>query len=306
MYLLTWDKGMKNGVVGNDYVRMDIFDCPDIPFEFHYLQYEEAVGTFIRTDNKMVLHNLTEEEKAICHSVAEKLVEEANYPVQVWDDDGVYKGQAMINDVRNGPMHWALCEAPDHPASKRVGDTWERIVAVVRDDGSLVEMPEGICELCVLFFTEEEWKDFPHPKTPYETWDFVKEQWMDKRSLYEVKEEAKALVRRVLEGVREGWLGEIPGLERQTWQRQEQEARAWLKDSSTHTPFIDTALSKRTISKADFCADVVANADKTWRLLSRAHNLQWLYFDKIEACEDLKEVDKLVFDFGDVQFTMED
>ena len=46
-----------------------------------------------------------------------------------------------------------------------------------------------------------------------------------------------------------------------SWPKQEAEARAWIKDNAAPTPWIDSAAATRGISKADFVAKVIEQAD---------------------------------------------
>lgn len=300
--LLTWSNGV--GRAGNDDIMVDIADKPDLSFDFDALYYEPGTGMrIVIMDGAQI--TLTDEECEICDAEAAAIIAAADYPVQTYDEDGVYRGPMLKSEAVAAGMGYTL-DAPDHPASKRVPATadgaWQRVVAVIMDSGLLREMPEGICQLCMLTFTAEEWADFSRPATPYETWDFATETWADRRALADVQAEARALIRRVMEDVRNRWLDGIPDFERQTWQRQEAEASAWTADAAAPTSFIDAALAGRTVSKADYCTEILANAARAWVLLAHAHNLQWTWFDKIVACTTPQEVDALMYAFGDEHF----
>ena len=52
-----------------------------------------------------------------------------------------------------------------------------------------------------------------------------------------------------------------PDDERLTFDKQEQEARAWLTDNSTSTPFIDALSSGRQMDKAELVNRIIAKAD---------------------------------------------
>lgn len=56
-------------------------------------------------------------------------------------------------------------------------------------------------------------------------------------------------------------VGETPTSETLTWTKQEQEARAWLADNSTPTPFIDILSTSRGVDKAYLVNKVVEKAD---------------------------------------------
>lgn len=52
-----------------------------------------------------------------------------------------------------------------------------------------------------------------------------------------------------------------PDDERLTFDKQEQEARAWLADDSTSTPFVDALAAGRQMDKAELVSRIIAKAD---------------------------------------------
>lgn len=300
--MLIWNEKDNLGRAGDSQLMTDVGSKPALSFDFDTLYYEPDTNVRFKIFNG-IQTDLTDAECSACEDAIKEIVANADYPVQAYDSDGIFKGTILKSEAETQKLGWCL-DKPDHPASKRVDDTWERVVAVIRDTGILIEMPESICQLCLLTFTQKEWDAFPtRPKTPHETWDFVKEIWRDKRTLAETQAEAEELVRRVFNGIREKWIGKTPALERMTWAVQEAEARAWLtsEDESAETPFIDKALEGRSIAKKDFCLDVLANAQNAWNTLALIHNQHWLWLDKVRACTTPQEVDKIVFDLGNIK-----
>lgn len=301
MSLLIWSDG--TGRAGNDTLMLDIETKPELPFPFDTLYYEPLSHMCLKIIDG-VQSPLTLAEALTCETEANRLVDTADYPVQAIADDAVFAGGMLRSEADKQGLDWCL-DVPEHPASKRVNGKWEHVVAVIMDNGTLKEMPESICQLCVLHFTAEEWEGVEKPSSPYETWDFVLEKWLDKRTLTAVQTGACDLVRRVIEDVRNKWLQQIPPLERDTWVKQETEARAWLADNTLYTPFLELVLKGRSITKEELCTDIISNARKTWEILGHAHNLQWRWFDKIRACTTVKAVDDLAFAFGNVDFKQE-
>lgn len=55
--------------------------------------------------------------------------------------------------------------------------------------------------------------------------------------------------------------GKYPAQEKVSWPRQESEARAWLIDNSTPTPFIDAAAAAREKPKPELIAGIIRKAD---------------------------------------------
>ena len=84
---------------------------------------------------------------------------------------------AFALSAYNGGMGWTkgygftVLDVPPYPVSRRRGGTWEEIVAIIREDGSLVERPAGFCERCVLFLSHEEWDAFPTRPTSAHMYD---------------------------------------------------------------------------------------------------------------------------------------
>lgn len=52
-----------------------------------------------------------------------------------------------------------------------------------------------------------------------------------------------------------------PDDERLTFDKQEQEARAWLADNSTSTPFVDALAAGRQMDKAELVSRIIVKAD---------------------------------------------
>lgn len=296
MTILTWSAD--TGRVGDNTILMDIETKPDLPFPFSALYYEPDTNMRLVITPEGKQRPLTDAECAACESAVATLLEMADYPVFAHDEDGVFRGLLSKNEALEKGLSWRL-EAPDHPASKWADGAWRHVVAVIMDNGVLREMPAEICQLCLLTFTQEEWDAFPsRPATAYQTWDFASETWKDKRGLPETVSEAKALARRVAEEVRQQLLDAVPELERLTWMKQEQESRAWLADSTSPTPFIDIILESAAQDKAALCQAIVAQAEKAWHKLARAHVLQQQWFAEITACRTPPEVDDVVFSFS--------
>lgn len=302
MALLIWSDG--TGRAGTTTLMLDIDQKPNLPFAFDALYYEPDTGMTIKTKTGKQ-YGLTRGEQRLCASLAEQIVDEADYLVHAFAEDLVFAGPMLKSEALKQGLSWCFY-APEHPASKCINDKWVRVVAVIMDNGILKEMPEGVCQLCVLHFTDAEWADHPKPNTAFETWDFKTETWVDKRTLPSVQADACDLIRRIMEGTRQASLhNQVPELERETWPRQEAEARAWMTDQTVATPFLDALLRERTLTKEQLCTSVISNADKAWVVLAYIHNLQWQWFDRVKACTTVPEVDALVYSLGDHDFNSE-
>lgn len=80
--------------------------------------------------------------------------------------------------------------------------------------------------------------------------------------------------------------------ERESWSKQESEARAWLEDNTNPTPFLDSMLSVRTtLTKEELVNRVIAKADalatETGKLTGKKHLLE-------EQIEDAYQADDII------------
>jgi predicted house-cleaning NTP pyrophosphatase (Maf/HAM1 superfamily) len=53
----------------------------------------------------------------------------------------------------------------------------------------------------------------------------------------------------------------IPAVERESWKKQETEARAYIADSAAPTPLIDALAASRGVDKADLVSRIIVKAD---------------------------------------------
>lgn len=291
--LLSWSSGLGKAAFGD--IMVDIQVKPELPFDFEALYFEPDTGMLIRIGLDGMQYLLTDEEMAACEAQARHLVEHADYTVAAYDGEGIFRGAMLRSEAEEQELLTTL-RMPGHPASKMVDGQWQPVKAVIMDSGILKLDPESVCQLCLLVMTEAEWEAFPsRPATPFEVWDFATETWMDKRLLQEVKDEGRALIRRVFEGARRALLGAVPELEQSTWAVQEKEARAWLEDGAVPTPFIDLALQGQPRTKKELCEDILANAGSTWSLLGKIHAAQWQWYTAVNDCLENVQVDALLF-----------
>lgn len=72
---------------------------------------------------------------------------------------------------------------------------------------------------------------------------------------------AQARINRAYESAVAYVTAEYTASERESWPKQENEARAWLVDNNANTPWLDAAAQARGISKADLVSKITENAD---------------------------------------------
>ena len=78
-----------------------------------------------------------------------------------------------------------------------------------------------------------------------------------------------------------------------SWPKQEAEARGWLADNSTPTPWIDAAASARDVTKADFIGLVIANADALAPLHGALSGKRQYLRDQIDALGESPTAEQL-------------
>lgn len=77
----------------------------------------------------------------------------------------------------------------------------------------------------------------------------------------QLREAAQARINAAYEQAVMKLIAGYPNREIESWAKQEIEARAWLKDRNTVTPWIDSAAMARGIPKPEFVAKVIEQAD---------------------------------------------
>lgn len=81
-----------------------------------------------------------------------------------------------------------------------------------------------------------------------------------------------------------------PDDERLTFDKQEQEARAWLADNSTSTPFIEALAAGRQMDKAELVSRIIAKADAFALASGSLTGQRQRYEDMLDAAQDAEAV----------------
>lgn len=85
-----------------------------------------------------------------------------------------------------------------------------------------------------------------------------------------------------------------PDDERLTFDKQEQEARAWLADNSTPTPFIDALAAGRQMDKAELVSRIIAKADAFALASGSLTGQRQRYEDMLDVAETADAVAAIV------------
>lgn len=89
-----------------------------------------------------------------------------------------------------------------------------------------------------------------------------------------------------------------PDDERLTFDKQEQEARAWQADNSTSTPFVDALASGRQMDKAELVSRIIAKADAFAIASGSLTGQRQRYEDLLDAAETAEEVEAIVPEYS--------
>lgn len=85
-----------------------------------------------------------------------------------------------------------------------------------------------------------------------------------------------------------------PDDERLTFDKQEQEARAWLADDSTSTPFVDALAAGRQMDKAELVSRIIAKADAFALASGSLTGQRQRYEDLLDVAETAEDVAAIV------------
>lgn len=85
-----------------------------------------------------------------------------------------------------------------------------------------------------------------------------------------------------------------PDDERLTFDKQEQEARSWLADNSTPTPFVDALAAGRQMEKAELVSRIIAKADAFAIASGSLTGQRQRYEDLLKDAQDAEAVAAIV------------
>ncbi len=299
-HMLTWD-GLAMRIISGGFKLLSD-ERPLLAFPFDKVYYEpEAGNSFkIMPDNSRV--QLTELEIEDVEDFCETFWQFNDFTVHAYSDSGLYEGAVQKSYAEENGLSYRVNEVPDHPASKWTGERWERVAITILDNGDVQEWPESICPHCVLGYTQEESAIIGQRPSVYHKWDIAHACWVDGRTLEEAKIEAASSIRVEFELVRHRMSTEkyyVPSYETETWTWQVLEARAWLADNASETPYIDAFLAARTDenvpTKQALCEDILTNNRAFLAAMAQVSGLLWGFLARVknavtnEECVALQE-----------------
>ena len=284
------------GVVQTNGVNFPLGSRPTLSFEFDSVYYEPDLGNQFKVVNNVNIP-LTESEISECSHFGTFFLDVADYPVQAYEPETkIWRGTMMKTEAQNQGLEYVIGDVPDSPVARRTEDGWDKIVAVILDDGWYRLQPDGVCERCVLFMNQQEWDAFPHPTTGTQKWNFVTETWEDYRTLDKAKENLDQFLRNSYISKRNEVIGNAPAQEMASWPIQLAEAEAYVADNQAATPFIDGMVEVLggAKTKEQVIADVLKHNDESvLKEQGKLHGEMYNYILRGRAATTLDEVDAI-------------
>ena len=290
--MLTWD-GMECRLITPQGYRFILAEKPALSFKFTSLYYEPEAGNSYRTNMLGERIELTEVQVLEIEDLVEYFMEETDFMVQAYSEPYMlFEGEMQRSLAEEKGFSWRVNEIPDHPASKWMGDHWERLAMVVLDNGWVNKYPDSICAHCVMGFAESEMDQVPERPSTYHTWDLANGGWIDPRTLAQAKIDAASSLRADFEIYRhesgaDGYY--VPDYESETWTWQVLEARSWLADHGAETPYIDAFLAARTDedkpSKEELCRDIIENNKVFLATMAAINGVQWGFLHRVKHAQ---------------------
>ncbi len=297
----TWDGLI--GMITSGGVSFTTNEKFDIGFAYDALYYEPAVGNlFLIYENQS--RPLTVDEIVKINAYQETYIDTQDYAVWAYDSNNLYITELMKSAAIEKGYQYVMIGAPDHPASKLVNNQWVKIKMVVREDGTIVLDPAALCDLCMLGFTEEEYKALPTQPNINYRWDFTTSNWIDPRKLSEVKDRAVTTLKNIFDQLIAKEMNDFtPFRQVNTWAWQVSEAKEYLSatdPSKVKMPYLATFLEARTDQNKptlkELCEDVLANHDKYLETAATLCAELWGYIKQVQSATTNDMIDAFLAD----------
>ena len=173
------------------------------PLSEEYVNYEDndIIRRCLKIDDENALVVCTEEEFMKVHdwiiSYFNNLKDYPDIVLPCYDpnDNNLYQGNLNLTTIKEKGFHFTTVEC-DYPVARydEYEDIWTEIVMTLWDDGTYILNPDGYCDRCVKFLSQEEkdkLPDFPegynYNNAYFFKYDFTTESWRDSRTLDELK-----------------------------------------------------------------------------------------------------------------------
>lgn len=127
--------------------------------------------------------------------------------------------------------------------------------------------------------------------TWHQTWDirnFTPEE--EAEALEKAKQQATRRINRAYAQAMNAAVEDYPETERESWGKQEKEARDWIADNTSSTPFLDALLTIRTtLTKTELTGRIIAKADTLADLSGKLTGKRHVKEAEIEAAYEASD-----------------
>lgn len=185
----------------------DMEEIKDFPIDADSVQYEDnpSVKQGVKTIGDEVTILTDEEMDAVKAWIpryfSTMVPPDITMPCYDPEDNYLFKGNLILSEIQKKKYRFTTV-ACDYPVAKynESKDTWEKVKAIIREDGSYTLDPDSYCDSCILFMTEEEWEKFPsipeHTEniSYYIRYDFKEQTWKDVRTIETLKNQYESIV----------------------------------------------------------------------------------------------------------------
>lgn len=294
-YIVAWSNGI--GRVSAGEFLYDIVDKPELGFAYDSVYFETPTNMSMKiVDGEQ--HQLTDDEVVLCKQFCDTYYASDEFKVFAIDPElRILKGFMSRGECTEQGLEEVIdTEFPEYPLVKRVGDKWERVVAVITESGKLVLLPDGDNPKFNFFFTEEEWKDFPKPTYTDEVFNFQTRTWEDSRKLDTMKTNAAQRIRQLM-STKYNQFNLVSGMEDLVlYLIQAMEASSYNLDSESATPFVDSVVSNMSNeTKENFMQRINKHYDPEYlATLGAIHGQMMQALDSVASCNSLQELDAMM------------
>lgn len=157
---------------------------------------------------------------------------------------------------------------------------------VVEDSGILRHIPnEGVWK--------DEWKNIEEYEKEHPD-EFSEEPVPPEPTLEELRASKLSEINSAYDKTMSSVVATYPDMEVLTFDKQEQEARAWLVDNSASTPLIDALAQGRGIDKAELVQRIIAKADAFALATGYLTGQRQRYEDTLKAAKTIEAVEAII------------
>lgn len=157
-----------------------------------FLHYEPSSNIYQISNEDGIIEDMTESQIKTLKSYIKTIPELLDITLSCYDPNknNLHMGVLALSEAKaNGYISvLPICDFAVGRFNVETS-TWERVKAIITDDGNLIVDPPSYCERCVLFLSDEEWEVFPKPegfsKDAEIRYDLESEQWIDIRTIKE-------------------------------------------------------------------------------------------------------------------------